>query len=144
MQLKCSHCLFVAKSLLLPKEEALAEIMTIFAKHLTNDHKGNHFKNWLQDCAAITSIAPTVVMLAKHSDLLDSTDINNFMNVKFSELVDKLEEFLGIEVFDNKPPVDAELSPMEVEQLEPSSSILCTYCNRVHSKLPPESLPTMS
>lgn len=124
MELICKHCRHVSKSFILEKEYALAEIMLDFSKHMTQSHNGRGdrtpFKLWMQDCALITQTVPTIVLIAKHSTLLDrDLDVDDFIQEKFSLLVDQLQDFLGIEVFDNKPNELGE-GKVNLESLEPS------------------------
>lgn len=112
MQLTCTHCGFIASSLDIKKEDALAEIMLKFSKHIMDsDLKSKHieqFKQIMQDHAMLMALAVSVILLAKHSTLLDTAlDTEDFIQIKFSEMVDKVQDCLGVEVFDNKPSIDS-------------------------------------
>jgi len=103
MQLQCKHCSHISKSLLIKKDEALAEITLDFSKHMTEKHIDTPFKQWMIDVNLLTQIAPCLIMISKHSTLLDSFNSDDFIQQKFSEMVDQVQDYLGIEVFDNKP-----------------------------------------
>ena len=120
MQLICKHCGHISKSLNVIKDEAIAEVMLDFSKHMTEKHnpkgaKNSPFVNWMMDCQMLTSVGPTVILVAKHSTLLDGDlDTEDYIQEKFSALIDQIQDYLGVEVFDNKPtlgvkgPIDAE------------------------------------
>lgn len=109
MQLICKHCGHVSKSLIVIQDSAIAEVMLDFSKHMTQQHNGKGdttpFKLWMQDCALLTQTIPTVVLIAKHSTVLDDGDIQGdaYIMEKFSKMIDQVEDMLGVEVFDNKP-----------------------------------------
>lgn len=101
MKLQCAHCTFAASSLDLNKDNAIAEVILTFAKHITS-HK--HIELAIKrDVMQTAAIASTVIMIAKHTTLLDSFNIDDYIQQEFSKLVDKLQDCLGVEVFDNKP-----------------------------------------
>ena len=119
MQLICKHCGHISKSLNVIKDGAMAEVMLDFSKHMTEKHnpkgaKNSPFINWMKDCQMLMQVGPTVILVAKHSTLLDIThtgsDGTNFeeedyIQEKFSLLIDQIiQDYLGVEVFDNKPP----------------------------------------
>lgn len=118
MQLQCAHCPYIAKSLLLIKDEALAEITLNFSNHLIEKHSSKNVnintphKAWMIDIQMLMQIVPCVIMLSKHSTLLNEdsiTDTNknliddDYIQKKFSEMIDKVQDMLGVEVFDNRP-----------------------------------------
>lgn len=120
MQLQCIHCPYISKSVILNKDEALAEITLDFSKHLMHTHgakdgKGNllasaPFGIYMLDIQQIMQLVPCVIMMSKHSTLLsESTSLtqvkvdDDYIQQKFSEMIDRLQDLLGVEVFDNKP-----------------------------------------
>ena len=109
MQLICKHCGHVSKSLVVVKDIALAEVMTDFTKHLMSQHNkkgGNNspFMQFCQDGTMLASVGPTIILLAKHTNLLDlPLGEEDYIQEKFSAMIDQVEEMLGVEVFDNKP-----------------------------------------
>ena len=109
MQLVCKHCGHISKSLNVIKDEAIAEVMLDFSRHMTEKHnpkgaKNSPFVNWMMDCQMLTSVGPTVILVAKHSTLLDGDlDTEDYIQEKFSALIDQIQDYLGVEVFDNKP-----------------------------------------
>ena len=116
MKLQCAHCTFAASSVDLNKDNAIAEVILTFAKHITS-HK--HIELAIKrDVMQTAAIASTVIMIAKHTTLLDSFSTDDYIQQEFSKLVDKLQDCLGVEVFDNKPggnpPVDSALQDSKV------------------------------
>lgn len=109
MQLTCKHCGYISKSLSVIKDSAIADVMLDFSKHMTQQHtgkkgEGKPFEQWMLDCQMLASVGPTVILVAKHSTLLDvELDTDDYIQEKFSLLVDQIQDNLGVEVFDNKP-----------------------------------------
>lgn len=114
MELKCKHCPFVAVSLLIDKEKAFPEVIMSFSKHLVEVHRNLHVKI-MQDLAQVTVLASSIIVIGKHSSLLDKEfDPEDYITQKFNETLEKLEDHLGVEIM--------EMGGMEIEEVEESIS----------------------
>lgn len=116
MQLQCAHCPYISKSVILNKDEALAEITMDFSQHLMHFHSSKDskvntpFRSYMLDIQMLMQLVPCVIMLSKHSKLLDESESvtsikidDDYIQLKFSEMIEKVQDVLGVEVFDNRP-----------------------------------------
>ena len=106
MELYCKHCSYIAKSLLIDQKLAIREIIEAFAKHTMD--KSKHPKlaqEIVQDTMKATQLSTTIIMLAKHTTLLDlEWDENDVLLADFAKVIDEMQEALGIEI--NGPDED--------------------------------------
>ncbi len=130
MQIKCTHCPHISISLIIDKDKALGDILIDFSKHITQSHTGSPESphgQMIQDIGILTASAATVILLAKHSKLLDPNiqlDVDDYVQQKFTELVEKVQDCLGVEVFDNKPPTKPTTSDANSLFVDPVSGTL--------------------
>lgn len=133
MKLTCIHCGHTASSVILDKNEALAEIMLNFSKHLMQNPNPKHkeaTESLVKDMAFLTQVATTIAVLAKHTTLLDmDLEPGNYIQEQFSEMLQTLQDILGVEISDNKPMkdllngnLDKSPTPMSLGLVPPKSA----------------------
>lgn len=104
MQITCAHCAITFTTNHLDHDKGLADLSNQFSTHF-NKHHVAEAKQMALDLRNLNMLSVWLVLMAKHTTLLDQSvdeQIKDPIMDKFTEVVDQIEDCLGIEVMDTK------------------------------------------
>ncbi len=115
MIIECAHCPFVATSLIIDKDAALKESIDAFLKHFMKQHPNEHIQV-MKDTQKTTAISASVITFAKHTRLLDKElDATDYLQEQFHNMINEIQDALGVEVMDAKPEDSKPISIIDIK-----------------------------
>lgn len=100
MNLKCLHCSFIFKSLLIDKNAALQEITKRLADHLVQNHAAVQ-QSLMIDITTVSQLSAFMVLVLKHTTYLNEDDAeqgepNQFIEEQIELGAERIRTALGL------------------------------------------------